>query len=217
MAEQRLSLVIADDHPLIRRGLQDVVAAHGHYALVAATASGAECLALLLSARPDVALVDINITAPDALRVLKRARENGLPTRMCLLAEMPAPPPVTRAAKSFGAFIVDKRSPQQLQDLLHRFAGELEVDRPKPSSPGVDGSPSSTVVKSLTKRHQEIISMIRTGSSNRDIAVALGLSVGTVKIHLNRIYRVLSLSNRTQLAMYASNGSGTAAASQRHV
>jgi len=206
---QRFSLMIADGHPLIRRGLQDVVAAGDDYELVAETASGAECLASLLAARPDVALVDINITAPDALDVLKRAKASGVPTRMCLLADVPASPPVARTVNSFGAFIVDKRSPQQLQKLLSRIARELETSR---SPAAADGAPSSSVANGLTRRHQQIIAMIRTGSSNRDIAEALGLSVGTVKIHLHRIYRVLNISNRTQLAIYAGRGDGAAPA-----
>ena len=203
VSSSSLSLIIADDHPLMRAGIKDVLSADRLFNLTAIAQTGAECLELIERLRPDLALIDVNISAPGAAHILRALKVNHGQTRICFLTEDQIPPDVLEAGKDGAAVFVNERFPEDLRDRLREIATEL-VSGPSPtmnrSAIHAPITPRSGAKRHLTFRQNQIVTMLKIGSSNREIARALGVSEGTIKVHLHRIYQRIGVSNRTQLA-----------------
>jgi two-component system nitrate/nitrite response regulator NarL len=204
VSSSSLSLIIADDHPLMRAGIKDVLSADRLFNLTAIAQTGAECLELIERLRPDLALIDVNISAPGAAHILRALKVNHGQTRICFLTEDQIPPDVLEAGKDGAAVFVNERFPEDLRDRLREIATEL-VSGPSPTmnrSATIHApiTPRSGAKRHLTFRQNQIVTMLKIGSSNREIARVLGVSEGTIKVHLHRIYQRIGVSNRTQLA-----------------
>src|SRR5229473_978687 len=132
VSNSSLSLIIADDHPLMRAGIKEVLSADRLYNLTAIAQTGAECIELIQRLRPDLALIDINISEPGAAHILRALKVNHWQTRICFLTEDQIPPDVLEAAKDGAAVFVNERFPEDLRDRLREIATEL-VSRPSPT------------------------------------------------------------------------------------
>lgn len=197
----RLSLVIADDHPLMRAGIKEILAADRLCHLVAIAETGAECLDAIQRLQPDLALIDLKISRPGAAHILRALIANGSQTRICFLAEGKIPPKLLQAAKLAAAEFANERSPDDLRSRLREIASELS-SKPSANRPAAvrPSAPAQKSERLLTSRQKQIVTMLKLGASNRDIARALGVVEGTVKVHLHRIFQRLGVANRTQLA-----------------
>src|SRR3954453_20241920 len=98
-----LSLIIADDHPLMRAGIKGVLSADRLYNLTAIAQTGAECLELIQRLQPDVALIDLRISKPGAARILRVLKANESQTRICFLTGDRIPPKLFGSAKEVAA------------------------------------------------------------------------------------------------------------------
>jgi two-component system, NarL family, nitrate/nitrite response regulator NarL len=202
----RLSLIIADDHPLVRAGIKEVLSADRLYDLIAIAQTGAECLELVQRLKPDVALIDVNISQPGAAQILRALKDNHGQTRICFLTEDQIPPDLREARKDRTAVFVNERFPEDLRDRLREIAAHLNNNKTPAttnSPAAIDGAALTGSKRQLTVRQNEIVTMLKTGSSNREIARVLGVTEGTIKVHLHRIFRRIGVANRTQLAAHS--------------
>jgi DNA-binding NarL/FixJ family response regulator len=195
-----LSIIVADDHPLIRAGLKAVLSVDPLCNLTAFARSGGECLALIRRLHPDVALIDANIALPDGSHILRELRADRSRTQVCFLTGDQIPQHLLEAAKDGVAIFLKARHPEHLRARLHDIArhlkgngGALNLSARSPHAVKADFS------KRLTRRQNQIVAMLKLGSTNRQIAQVLGLTEGTVKGHLHRIFRTIGVANRTQL------------------
>jgi DNA-binding NarL/FixJ family response regulator len=193
-----LSLIIADDHPLMRAGIKEVLSADRLYHQTAIAQTGAECLELIHRLRPNVALIDINISEPGTAHILRELKINRWQTRICFLTEDQIPPDVLEAGKDAAAVFVNERFLEDFRDRLRETATDLISTIATPAIRGASLA-GDRFRQRLTLRQNQIVAMLKIGSSNKEIAHVLGLSEGTIKVHLHRIYRI-GVSNRTQLA-----------------
>jgi two-component system nitrate/nitrite response regulator NarL len=208
-----LSLIIADDHPLMRAGIKEVLSADRLYNLTAVAQTGAECLELIQRLRPDVALIDIDISHPGAARILRELKVNCWQTRICFLTEGQIPAGVLEAGKNRDVAFVNGRLPEDLRDKLREIATDLTSQARAANGVGTIQRPISARTnpkRPLTFRQNQIVTMLKIGSSNREIARVLGLSEGTVKVHLHRIFQRIGVANRTQLAAHPLAGAQAA-------
>jgi len=196
VSDSSLSLIIADDHPLMRAGIKGVLFADRLYNLTAIAQTGAECLELIQRLRPDVALIDVKISKPGAAHILRVLKAKGWQTRVCFLTGDRIAPKLLEAGKELGAVFVNERFPEDLRDSLREIATHLT--KSSLNDPG--GSKSIGSTRALTSRQNQIVSILKTGASNREIARVLGVSEGTVKVHLHRIFQRIGVANRTLLA-----------------
>jgi two-component system response regulator DegU len=197
-----LSIIVADDHPLIRAGLKEVLSADPLCNLTAFARSGGECLELIRRLHPDVALIGANISMPDGSHILRELRADRSKTQVCFLTGQQIPEHLVHAAKDGAAFFVNARHPEHLRARLHDIARRLtgQGNSLALNSPAQSPLAANTdFSKRLTPRQNQIVAMLKLGSTNRQIAHVLGLSEGAVKGHLYRIYRTIGVSNRTQL------------------
>ena len=188
---------------MIRAGIKEVLSADRLYNLIAIAQTGIECLDLMQRFQPDVALIDINISTPGAAQILRETRINRWQTRICFLTEDRIPLDALEDGKDGAAVFVNERFPEDLRERLREIAIDL-IGKASAAAKGptaihgpISGCGSTS---DLTFRQNQIVTMLKLGSSNREIARVLGVSEGTVKVHLHRIFQRIGVTNRTQLA-----------------
>jgi len=200
--EHPIRILIADDHAIFRDGLRRLLVSESDFTVVAEASDGKEAIALARQLKPDVLLLDLAMPRVPGLEVLRELSHDEIPVSTILLTAAIQAFEVTCALQLGARGVVLKESPPELllrsirsvsegeywvgSDILARF-GQLQ------------GRRSS----SLTSREVEVISAIRAGSSNKEIASKLSISEETVKRHLSNIYAKLGVSSRLELATLA--------------
>jgi two-component system nitrate/nitrite response regulator NarL len=204
-----VSIVVADDHPVVLGGLITLLNEDKTFRLAASCANGQEAIDAIRNLRPDLALLDINMPRLNGLQVLKILMAENLPTRVCFLAASLTDGEVV-AATAEGAFgiILKETAPDTLITCLHAVAAGqkwLPADL-------VDGAIErlrehhaqiATVSDLLTPREIEIMLRVAEGLTNSEVGRRLNITEGTVKMHLHSIYQKVGVSNRTSLANFA--------------
>jgi len=201
-----LSIVIANDHPLIRAGLSDVLAQDQRWKLVGFAKSGAEALAAIQRFKPNVAIIGSRISDPNAREIAAIVRASFPHTALCVLANAADQNALffseQRSVELGGRakIVINERSPERLSEWLDEIAVRLIGGLRNSALPPAIATASHGW--RLTQRQAQIVTLLQIGLSNKEISVRLGLSEGTVKVHLHRIYEKMSVSNRTQLATH---------------
>ncbi len=206
-----IRLVLADDHPIVLDGLEQLFRLSRDFSVVARCRDGEETLKALRLYRPDILILDIRMPRCDGLQVLRNLQTEGLPTQVVLLtADLEEAQLLEALQLGVGGIVLKETAPRLLVDAVREvYAGGRWVDK---------GSANRALEKllrreqegraaepSLTPRELEIVSMVARGLRNRNIAEQLQISEGTVKIHLHNIYEKLGVDGRGELAFHARN------------
>lgn len=202
-------IVIADDHALAREGLRAMLERSGRFTVVAEAASGEEALALCAAHAPDLALLDIRYGAAgiDGLEAARRLGQH-LPELAIIILTMHETADYLRAAIGAGArgFITKDATREELIGALDQVLGGGVAFPPALMRRAVslpDRSPAFIALKRLTIREREVLDALADGSTNKEIALKLGISPGTVKTHVERLIGKLGVRDRTQAATLA--------------
>lgn len=204
-----IQLVLADDHPLVLDGLEQLFRLSRDFTVMARCRDGEETLRALRLYRPDILILDIRMPRCDGLQVLRTLQREDLPTRVVLLtADLEEAQLLEALQLGVGGIVLKEMAPRLLIDAVREVhAGRRWIDK---------GSANRALEKLLrrdeesresepllTPRELEIVRMIARGLRNRTIAEQLLISEGTVKIHLHNIYEKLAVSGRGELAFHA--------------
>ena len=200
------SVLIADDHPFIRTGVQAVLEPT-RFEVVAAVGSGEDALAAIPVHDPEICIFDVTMPAPDGVEALKALRKSGDRRPVVLLTAQIDDQRLLEAIDAGVNGIVGKEGAEDvLGDSLARvlagervIAPELLVRARQQSERRQQPSPFAT----LTPRERTIVALAMRGTRNRDIAAELGITEGTVKVYLHALYQKLRIDNRTELAVLA--------------
>ena len=204
MENQPIRLIIADDHAIFRDGLRRLLATQPDFQVIGEASDGKEAISLAQSMKPDVLLLDLAMPRVPGMEVLRELSRQETPVRTILLTAAIQPFAVTSALQLGARGSVLKASPREmlLKSIRSVHEGQFWVGSEPVSSWAKPGQ--STSGFGLTSREVEIISAIKKGSSNREIAGQLAISEETVKRHLSNIYGKLGVSSRLELAVLAS-------------
>jgi two-component system nitrate/nitrite response regulator NarL len=192
-------VVVADDHPLFRRGVVQAIEQRSDLTLVSEHAEGEAALEAIRELRPDVALLDVRMPKLTGIEVLEAAGHEELPTRVVLLSGYPDPDAIYRAVAAGAAgFLVKSESGSEICERLVAVSrGETvlspEVQRQLAGQLHTKAHPGAPV---LSPREREILALIADGELAPDIARRLGLSPATVRTHLQHLYEKLGVSDR---------------------
>jgi len=205
-----VTILIADDHPLIREALTDTFSSQEDSYAVSVVGDG-EALLSALSERPETALVllDLYMPGPNGFELLSAIRQRFPDTRVVVLTASENPEDLKTAVRLGAAAYVLKSEPShELVSVVRR------VLQGRQSFPGdLSGAKDNTAAERttrvnqddtpLTERQTEVLRLIAEGCSNKEIARRLDLSENTVKIHVSAVFRALGVNNRTQAAVVA--------------
>jgi two-component system nitrate/nitrite response regulator NarL len=196
---KRVTVLVADDHPLYREGVVRALSASGLVEIVAEVADGREALERIQEHRPDVALLDYKLPDLDGVAVTNAVIRDQLPTRVLLVSAFTDSGIVYQALETGAAGFVSKeaRREQIVDAVLACARGENVV--PPDIAAGLvseirlrrqDNRPA------LTQREHEVLRLIAAGKSLPEIAQELYLGLTTVKTHVQHLYEKLGVSDR---------------------
>jgi len=203
-------LLIADAHPILVRGLEALLRANRDFEVVATCLNGVKAREKIQAFAPDLAVLDLAMPGFTGLDVLAALSRAGSRVRVILLTAAATDQQIVKAVAdgAWGLVLKDAAA----EDLLACLRSVVNGARWLPPAL-VDAALDREAERrrergvsdvTLTAREREIAALVATGLSNKAIARTIGLSDGTVRIHLSNIYQKLGVSNRTALARHES-------------
>jgi DNA-binding NarL/FixJ family response regulator len=204
-----ISVVLAEDHALVREGLRAIIELQDDIEVVAEAADGAEAVAAVTRHRPDVLVVDIQMPKLDGLEVVERiASQPGSDTAVLVLTTFDRDDYVYRALKAGAAGFLLKDVPRsQLLHAIRVVARGDELLSPAITKRLVErflrGPTTTGLLDQLTGREREVLELVGRGLSNQEIAGRLFLGEATVKTHLGSVFAKCGLRDRAQAVVLA--------------
>jgi len=205
-------VVVIDDHPLLRKGLQQLADLTPNIEIVGEMDNGAEGITLVHELRPDLVILDLNMPGMNGLETLSILKQKTPETRVVILTVSNAEEDVVSAlrAGADGYLLKDMDPADLLQKFQEVAEGRLVM------SPNIaeclaralqaEGQrEQDNVVKRLTEREKEILLLIRDGDSNKMIGRKLNIAEATVKVHIKNLLKKLELRTRVEAAVWAVN------------
>jgi DNA-binding NarL/FixJ family response regulator len=210
-----ITVLLADDHPLIRKGFRLILDAEADIEVAGEAGDGAAAVSLCAELRPDVVLMDVRMPGRDGIAATRDILAAGLPSRVLILTTFDLDDYVyTGLRAGASGFLLKDTQPEGLVAAIRTIAAGDAVLAPaatrrlirqfttQPAEP--PGSRRAAQIQdALTHREQDVFALIAAGLSNSEIAARLHLSGGTVKIHVGRILAKLGLRDRVQAVVLA--------------
>lgn len=207
MTEQTIRILIADDHPVVRKGIKALLNTEPGLEVVGEAADGEQAVTKARILKPDVILMDLSMPRKDGVQAISEIRQEIPEAKILVLTSFAEDKRVIAAIEA-GAlgYLLKDSSPQELiravrtvhqgESSLHPTVAHKLIHRFQRSS-------EENQTESLTAREIKVLRLIAEGLSNHDIAKKLFISEPTVRTHVSNILRKLRLDNRTQAALYA--------------
>jgi two-component system nitrate/nitrite response regulator NarL len=201
-----VSIVIAAQYPVVLCGLTTILRAASDFCVVASCSDVASCIEAIRDLSPNLALLDVSLPSQRGPEILAAINAEHLCTRVVFLSassdasnrEQPM------ARRAYGVIPRDV-APNILLHFLRQISSGRELSIPQSlNKHGCALGPSTeSLSTALTERERQIMHLVSTGQSNKEIARQLSLTEGTVKVHLHNIFQKLAINNRTALAVLA--------------
>lgn len=212
MSKLRPRVILADDHPMMLMGLLKLLEAG--YEVVATVTDGRTLLAEAERLRPALVLTDVRMPGIDGIEVTRRLQVTVPRVRVVILS-IHAEPSHVQAAFEAGAwgYLPKTSAPEEIvRALVEVLAGRLYISpavaRAALGGKACRGSLPPEAGEALTPREGEILPLLAEGLSNQQIALQLGVTVATIRSHLNSVYEKLGLESRVELALFAARAHG---------
>ncbi|MCB1779548.1 MAG: two-component system response regulator NarL [Candidatus Competibacteraceae bacterium] len=209
MPEEVQTILVIDDHPLIRKGILQLIALENSLQLVGEAGDGQRGLALALRQRPDLILLDLNMRGLSGLETLKALKAADLDSRVIILTVSDSEEDVVAALRSGadGYLLKDMEPEEMLHSLKTAAQGRIalgeRVSTILADALRHESQPRPADDVRLTDRERETLTLIAAGYSNKLIARQLKITEGTVKVHVKHLLRKLNLSSRVEAAVWA--------------
>jgi DNA-binding NarL/FixJ family response regulator len=193
-----ITVVVADDHPIVREGLRAVLAVAPDLRLVGEGADGRQALALVRRLRPAVLLLDLDLPGLDGLAVVRAMRHEGLATAALLFTAYDSDPRLTAALRDGACGCLLKGAPRH-----HLFAAVRTAAAGGRVVPPELGGRLLAEVQAggrptLTPRQGQVLALVAAGCSNAEIAARLGIGPRTAKYHVAAVLARLGARNRAE-------------------
>ncbi len=201
----KVRVIIADDQTLFREGIKDMLADERTIEVIGEAADGKEALKLVKTLKPNVILLDIKLPHMDGIQAARQIHKECPRTNVLILSSFEDESHVMEAIQAGANGYLSKMLPSyELVNALKAFANK-NVLIPQPVMSRLMDSlrkannaiPDSSLV-ALTRMEVKILAFLGRGQSNKEIAIKLGLSVKTIKNHLNNMFQKLGVANRTE-------------------
>jgi len=215
-AHRRIRLLIADDQALFREALRLLIETEPGFHVVGEAADGVEAVALTRRLKPDVLLLDLAMPRLPGLEALKSIAEGSLPVRTILLTgSMTRGDVLTALSRGAHGILTKDAPPAVLFESIRAVMNGQYWIQPEAMASLVnavreaeaDSPPAAAAAQRyhLTARELEVVRGVMDGLANKDIATLLGVTEATIKHHLTSIFDKVGVSNRLELALFATH------------
>ncbi len=209
MNSKKITVMIADDHTLMREGLKKILELDNNIDVVGQAGDGEEAVEKILEYKPKVVLLDINMPKMNGLEVLRRVKDLGIESKIIMLTIHDDREYLLETIKiGANGYVLKDSDADSLVKAIKDVASGKTYIQPNIANLFVEeideeNNEIAMKIDSLTKREYEVLTVIAEGLSNREIAERLFISEKTVKNHLSNIFRKLDVSDRIQAAIFA--------------
>jgi len=206
--KQVIKVLVVDDHPVVRKGLQSCLARHGHLRIVGEAADGDEALRKARELSPDVVLMDISMPGMDGLAVTEVLRKEAPRVKVLVLSVHSNKSSIFRVIQAGAHGYVSKEAPPEelLRAIETVYGGEphFSEDIARAAlTEFVNSGGKKEPFAQLTSRERQVLVLIAEGKSNKEIADKLDIGVRTIETHRERIMRRLNIHSVAGLTKYA--------------
>lgn len=200
--------MLADDHVLMREGIKHLLEFDGSIEVIEEANDGIECLEKLKRKRPDILLLDINMSDMNGIEVLEELKRVNDPLKVLMLTVHSEVEYLVKAIDigADGYILKDSGSQELKQAINVIMEGESYIQPsllPALNSRLINRDIDKEKLETLTKREMEILTQVAGGMFNKEIAINLNISERTVKNHISNIFKKIDVSDRTQAAVFA--------------
>ncbi len=201
-------IIIIDDHPMLRKGLIQLLELEVDFNPVAECGDGKQAVELAQQYEPDLILLDLNMPGFSGIDTLKALRAADIDARILMFTVSDAQEDVVEAFKwgADGYLLKDMEPEQIVEQLRQALTGQMAIS---PELTNILASAirhKSTIHKAnindLTSREKQVLKLIAAGQSNKLIARKLKISEGTVKVHVKRVLSKLNMKSRVEAAVW---------------
>ncbi|GGY78569.1 two-component system response regulator NarL [Marinobacter zhanjiangensis] len=211
MSETPASILLIDDHPLLRQGIKQLIDMEEGMQVAGEASNGADGIRRAAELEPDLILLDLNMPEMNGIEVLKQMREQGVASRIVIFTVSDHEDDVVSAlrAGADGYLLKDMEPEDMIAELKQAAVGKMVIsDRLttllaqalRSQKPQQSERPD---FDSLTPREKDILRLIAEGLSNKMIGRKLDISDGTVKVHVKHLLKKLNLRSRVEVAVWA--------------
>jgi len=204
---ERVTVLVADDHPVVRQGLRTFLATQEDLDVVGEAATCTEAAERAAELRPDVVLLDLVMPGGDGIEAARKIREASPESKVIVLTSYPDDATVLPALEAGAAgYLLKDVEPQELADGVRRVHRGESLLHPAVAPRVIReavGPGTAAERDSLTPRELDVLRLLARGLPNKLIARELGIAERTVKTHVSSIFAKLGVTDRTQAALYA--------------
>lgn len=207
--KDKIEIIIADDHMMIREGLKQLLELDGTMKVIAEANDGEECLNLLnRKIHPDILLLDINMPKKNGIEVLEYIKQNKIPVKVLILTVHNEVEYLLKAVDiGIDGYLLKDSSYDELKEAIDVIiSGNTYIQPsllPALNESMEDYALDKEKIEWLTKRELDVLRLISKGCSNKKISDELTISERTVKNHISHIFRKIDVEDRTQAAVFA--------------
>lgn len=207
--KDKIEIIIADDHMMIREGLKQLLELDGTMKVIAEANDGEECLNLLNKRiHPDILLLDINMPKKNGIEVLEYIKQNKIPVKVLILTVHNEVEYLLKAVDiGIDGYLLKDSSYDELKEAIDVvISGNTYIQQsllPALNESMEDYALDKEKIECLTKRELDVLRLISEGCSNKKISDGLSISERTVKNHISHIFRKIDVEDRTQAAVFA--------------
>ena len=207
--KDKIEIIIADDHMMIREGLKQLLELDGTMKVIAEANDGEECLNLLnKKIHPDILLLDINMPKKNGIEVLEYIKQNKIPVKVLILTVHNEVEYLLKAVDiGIDGYLLKDSSYDELKEAIDVvISGNTYIQPsllPALNESMEDYALDKEKIECLTKRELDVLRLISEGCSNKKISDELTISERTVKNHISHIFRKIDVEERTQAAVFA--------------
>ncbi|WP_341495989.1 response regulator [Photobacterium damselae subsp. damselae] len=191
-------IIIVDDHPLMRRGINQLLSFEPEFNVIREASNGVDAVALALETNPDLILLDLNMKGMSGLDTLTAMRNEGISSTIVVLTVSDSRADI-KALVAAGAdgYLLKDTEPDELIALLHQALAGGEAYSSIVKEYLSDDLAQDSLLSTLTDRELQILQEVAKGHRNKQIADTLFISESTVKVHMKSLLKKLQVKSRT--------------------
>lgn len=204
----KIKILIADDHSMVREGLKQLIELEDDIVVVAQAGDGKEAIEKIVQYEPDVVLLDINMPVMNGLDVIKQLKSEKIDANVLMLTLHNEVEYLYKAVEIGvkGYVLKDSEADVLIKAIREVYKGDTYIQpnmAAKLFKKMNDQAEKISTCEKLTKRELEVLKLITEGMLNKEIAHTLCISEKTVKNHISNIFKKIEVSDRTQAAVFA--------------